>query len=179
MQMRRGTKLAVAALAATAGLLALLDYHLVQSPVDIAPIAPPAGKADVPRPQSLEPATPLDRRAAEHFRETVGRPLFNPSRRPVRRAEAKAAQPKAAAGKLRLIGVMRLEDQPPRALIRLGDDPRGRWIAEGAELDGWKLTKVTDRSIVLQAGGRSEELELFIPRHTRPATPGAKAEAAR
>ncbi|MBO0766166.1 MAG: hypothetical protein J2P50_16470 [Hyphomicrobiaceae bacterium] len=164
------------ALVSVAGLLALLDLQLLQSPVDIAPIAAPILSADAPRPESLEPATPLDKMSAEQFREMVGRPLFNPSRRPVQRNEAAAGQPKAASSKMRLIGVMKGEDRPPQALIRLGDDPRGKWITEGAELDGWKLSKVNDLSVILEAGGRSRELKLLIPRHTSPPSPVPKAE---
>jgi hypothetical protein len=153
-----------AALAGAVVLLALLNLHLLRSPVDISPLAPPAGKTGTPRPDSAEPATALDKKTAEQFQEIVARPLFNPSRRPVERKETTAAGPRAEASDLRLVGVMKAADQPPRALLRSVNAPNGKWIAEGAEFNGWKLRKVNERSVVLQSGARSQELKLATPR---------------
>jgi hypothetical protein len=162
----RGTKLAVAALVGAAGVLAWLDYGLLQDPVDISPVAPPAGRTEAHPQPSPAPSTALDKRKAEQFLEMVSRPLFNPARRPVQRVEPEAAAgraPKVEPAKLRLVGVMRVADEPPRALIRYADEPAGRWIAEGGEYHGWTLTKVNEGSVVVEAGGRSQELMLFIP----------------
>ena len=164
MGSRRGARLAVAVLAGAAGVLAWLDYHLLQSPVDISPVAPPPGKAEARSQHSAPPATALDKKSAEQFQEAVSRPLFNPSRRPVQRTETAArVPPKAEPAKLRLVGVMKADDGPPRALIRFAGEPTGRWIAEGGEYHGWTLTKVNDGSVIVEAGGRPQELMLFIP----------------
>jgi hypothetical protein len=163
MGSRRGTKVAVAALAIAAGVLAWLDFHLLQSPVDISPVVPPAGKAEARPQHGPQPATALDKKNAEQFQEAVNRPLFNPSRRPVQRTEPVARTPKAEPAKLRLVGVMKADDGPARALIRFADEPIGRWIAEGSEYHGWTLTKVNDGSVIVEAGGRTQELMLFIP----------------
>jgi hypothetical protein len=65
---------------------------------------------------------------------------------------------------------MRAAGRPPRALIRSAHAPDGKWIAEGAEFNGWKLHEVGDRSVVLRAGARSHELKLAPPRRLeRPA----------
>lgn len=164
MGSRRGTRLAVAALAGAAGLLAWLNINLLQSPVDISPIVPPPGKAEV-RPQpGPPPATALDKKSPDQLQETVSRPLFNSTRRPVQRTEPTAARaPKVEPAKLRLVGVMKADDGPPRALIRYADEPTGRWIAEGSEYQGWTLTKVNEGSVIVEAGGRTQELMLFIP----------------
>jgi len=162
----RGAKLAVVALAGAVGVLAWLDYGLLQDPVDISPVAPPPGRAEA-RPQASPPlSTALDKKAPEQFQETVGRPLFNPSRQPVQRADPAAAAgraPKAELARLRLVGVMKPDDGPPRALIRYADEPTGRWVAEGSEYHGWTLTKVNEGSVTVEAGGRTQELMLFIP----------------
>ena len=121
-------------------------------------------EADATRPDSGRPATALDSKTAEQFQETVGRPLFNPNRRPVERKEAAEAGPNAGVGDVRLVGVMRAADQPPRALLRSANASNGRWIAEGAEFNGWTLRKVGERSVVLQSGARSQELKLATPR---------------
>jgi hypothetical protein len=172
MGSRRGTKLAVAALAGAVGVLAWLDYRLLQDPVDISPVAPTSGKADVRPPQSPKPATALDKRAPEQFPEIVNRPLFNPSRRPVQPAEpAIVRAPRMEPSRLRLVGVMKPDDGPPRALIRYADEPTGRWIAEGGEYHGWTLTKVNENSVIVEAGGRTLELMLFIPPPPQKAPP--------
>ena len=156
----------VAALAVLAVLLALLIVHLLRSPVDISPIVPPPGKSDVARADIAEPGTALDKKAAEQFRETVGRPLFNPDRRPVERKETGEAGPNAEPSDLRLVGVMKAADQPPRALLRSSNAPTGKWIAEGGEFQGWKLRRVDERSVVVQSGARSQELKLDTPRRS-------------
>jgi hypothetical protein len=172
MGSQRGTKLAFAALAGAAGVLAWLDYRLLQDPVDISPVAPASGKAIVRSPQSPKPVTALDKKAPEQFPEIVGRPLFNPSRRPVQPAEpAVVRAPKMEPSKLRLVGVMKPDEGPPRALIRYADEPAGRWIAEGGEYRGWTLTKVNENSVIVEAGGRTQELMLFVPPPPQKAAP--------
>jgi hypothetical protein len=155
--------MAVVALAVAAGVLAWLDFHLLQTPVDISPVAPPMGKAEAGVQQSPQPATALDKKTAEQYPETVGRPLFNPTRRPVQRVEPVARAPKVEPAKLRLVGVMKADEGPPRALIRFADEPTGRWISEGGEYHGWTLTKVNEGSVIVEAAGRTQELMLFIP----------------
>jgi hypothetical protein len=163
MGRRKGSKVVVAALAGAAGVLAWLDFHLLQSLVDVSPIAPPPGKTEVRPQRSPPPATALDKKAPEQFQEAVDRPLFNPGRRPVQRSQTATRAPKMAPVRLRLVGVMKPDDGPPRALIRFADEPAGRWVAEGEEYHGWTLTKVNEGSVTVEAGGRTEELMLFIP----------------
>jgi hypothetical protein len=175
----KATRLAVAALAGAAGVLAWLDFQLLQSPVDISPVAPPPGKALSRPQQNPPPTTALDKKSPEQFAETVGRPLFNPSRKPVQRTAVAARAPKAEPAKLRLVGVMKADDGPPRALIRFADESTGKWIAEGDEYHGWTLTKVNETSVTVEAGGRTQELVLFIlpppPPKVVPPPPAAQA----
>lgn len=179
MGKRRGTRLIVAALAGAAGVLAWLDYRLLQDPVDISPVDPSPGKAEARPQQDPEPATALDKKRAEQFQETVGRPLFNPSRRPVQRSEPVARAPKKMdPAKLRLVGVMKPDDGPPRALMRFADEPAGRWIAEGGEYHGWTLTKVNDGSVIVEAGGQTQEIMLFIPPPPQKVPPAPPAPLA-
>ncbi|MGH6691731.1 MAG: hypothetical protein ACREF4_13755 [Gammaproteobacteria bacterium] len=170
--MTRGTRLGIAALAGAVVLLALLNLHLWSSPVDISPVAPPPGKAEAPHPDSTALVTALDKKTADEFRDTVRRPLFNPDRRPIERKET--AAPKAEASDLRLVGVMKAANQPPRALLRSAGEPNGKWVAEGGEFNGWKLSKVNERSVVLQSGGRSQDLQLAVPRRPPDEPPPAR-----
>jgi hypothetical protein len=85
----------------------------------------------------------------------------------VQRKETAEDGPRAAVSDLRLIGVMKSAGRPPRALLRSANEPTGKWIAQGTELNGWKLLEVGERSVVLQSGPRSHELKLIAPRGTR------------
>jgi hypothetical protein len=139
--------------------LAWLNWQLVQSPVDITPISPEAGKVEGPRTHGSALLTPLDKKPMFAFRETVSRPVFVPDRKPVQRDQAPAKEA-AGPGAMRLVGVMKAGDQPGRALIRMASEPTGKWIAEGEQFDGWKLREVLVRSVIVESGGRSHELTL-------------------
>ncbi|HEX5958187.1 MAG TPA: hypothetical protein VFY92_05965 [Hyphomicrobiaceae bacterium] len=151
-------------------MLAVLDLHLLQSAVDISPLVPSGGRPELEPLQAQTPVTALDKKTAEQLAETVSRPLFDPSRRPVQRAEAVASPERTAEppSKLRLIGIVRFADQPPRALIRFAGESMGKWLAEGAEHKGWRVSKVNARSVMVQSGKQAHELTL-------PALNGAPA----
>ena len=151
--------------------LGAVNWHMLHGAVDISPIAPKPGHAGAPPPSSVDLATPLDKKAAAQFGQVVERPLFNPGRKPVKRETAAATDPDTPPGDLRLIGVMRAGDQPPRALIRTANAQTGKWIGEGEEFDGWTLRKISARSIVIESGGRSHELGLAMPRRTSEDAP--------
>lgn len=176
MRTRRRARLAISALAGAAALLAALNLHLLQSTIDISPVAPPGGRNELELPQVQAPLTALDRKTAERLSETVRRPLFHPSRKPVERAEAVASigQKAEPPSKLRLVGIVRLTDQPPRALIRFAGEPMGKWLVEGAEHKGWRLSKVNERSVIVQSGKRAHELTLPSQR-SDPVPPAPEA----
>jgi hypothetical protein len=167
-----------AVLAVAAGVLAWLDFHLLQTPVDVSPVAPPPARTEVRPQRSPPPATALDKKTPEQFQEAVDRPLFNPARKPVQRSQAATRAPKLAPARLRLVGVLKPDDGPPRALIRFADEPAGQWIAEGGEYHGWTLTKVNDGSVTVKADGRTEELMLFTPPPPAKMAPVAAPKAA-
>ncbi|HEX5998256.1 MAG TPA: hypothetical protein VFZ16_02485 [Hyphomicrobiaceae bacterium] len=176
MRTKRGARLAISALAGTAGLLAILDLQLLQGDIDISPLAPSRGRYELEPLHAPTPVTALDKKSVEQLAETVGRPLFHPSRRPVQRTEAAASSERTAEppSKLRLIGIVRIAHQPPRALIRFAGEPMGKWLAEGAEHKGWRLSKVNARSVMVQSGQRAHELTLPAL-HSAPAAPVAGA----
>jgi type II secretory pathway component PulC len=63
---------------------------------------------------------------------------------------------------LRLVGIVKTGNAPARALIREGDQSTGKWISEGDTFNGWKLRSVKDRSVVVEANGRTHELMLHV-----------------
>ena len=73
---------------------------------------------------------------------------------------------------MRLVGIVRQDGEPSRALIRFANEPAGKWIAEGEEANGWVLRAVNEHSVVLEGGGRFHELQLNLPQR-RPAEEAA------
>ena len=154
----------LAVLAGAVGVLVLLNGYLVQSPVDISPVAPAARRDEAPPAGEKELKTALDKKSVDLFQQTVVRPLFDPGRRPVQRDKDALSEAKVDTSALRLIGIMKPDGAPPRALIRVADEPTGKWIAEGATFDGWTLRKVNARSVIVETGGRAQELTFPAPR---------------
>lgn len=150
----------VVALGVIVSALAMLNWHVAYAPVDISPIVPDVGRVEDPPKKSGALLTSLDKKPLLQFRETVNRPLFTPDRKPVQRNRPETKETAAGLGDMRLIGVMKLDSGPGRALIRLTKDTTGKWIAEGEQFDGWKLRQVTAGSVIVEAGGRSHELVL-------------------
>ncbi|MDX2156901.1 MAG: hypothetical protein SFW09_10370 [Hyphomicrobiaceae bacterium] len=146
------------------GALAALDWLLITTPVDISPIepsgtaAPPSARNDSPRRLMLDDTT------TANFPDTSARPLFWPERRPVRpvgiASEPAAATTPPAPIELRVAGIHVDGKGRRRALIVAPGQPLEQWIDEGGEVDGWTLTRISRDAILLEAGGRSEELRL-------------------
>jgi hypothetical protein len=174
MRAQKGTSTTVVALAGAAGLLALVNWYLLASPIDTSPVVPRAGKAEAPHLSGSGLATALDKKPAAQFEETVGRPLFHPTRRPVPDGDAAKEAPDELPD-MRLVGVMKTGGQPARALIRFASEPSGRWLSEGEEYNGWRVRRVGARSAIVEGGGRSHELVLSSPRRASDdAAPGSE-----
>lgn len=172
MPRQHNSRPAMALLASGIGVLLVVNWYLFQSPVDISPIGQAKGGAIAPAQPSLGLSTPLDKQPAAQFQEAINRPLFNPNRRPVKREAATTESVDARPSELRLVGVMQSRDFPARALIRFAEGQTGKWIAEGEQFSGWTLRKIGERSVMVEAGGRSYELTLAPPRRPQDETPG-------
>jgi hypothetical protein len=153
-----------AGLAAACAVLVLLNVYLLAGAVDTSPILPGAQTAGAGEQTDASLATPLDTKPISEFRETVRRPLFNSTRKPVDRPRttSQVATQTGSALDMRLVGIVRSGSAPGRALIRLAEESNGKWIAEGDTYNGWKLRSVKDRSIIVEAEGRSHELTLQV-----------------
>jgi hypothetical protein len=173
---RRDNQTLLIVLAAAVAALVLLNWYVLQGQADISPIAPGTGKVDGPRGGTAEPTTPLDKKPVTQFRETVNRPLFTPDRKPVQRDRSQPAD-SAGPGDMRLIGIMKLDNQPARALIRISGEATGKWIAEGEQFGSWRLRQVQERSVIVEGGGRTHEIVIQAPRRQpeEAATPGEKS----
>jgi len=153
--------LGLTALAGASAVLALLNWHLYTTPLDVSPLAPDTRTAESKEAKELELSTPLDDKPLIVFEETVQRPLFNADRKPIPRSKEVAeapAQPLVTG--MQLVGIVKSGAAPGRALIRFPGEPMGKWVPEGETVNGWHLTSVKAVSVVLEGNGRSQELKL-------------------
>ena len=153
--------------------LALLAVHLFRTPIDTRPIADPsateAESSPLPRPSALRLA--LDGTTPAGFKETVARPLFWETRRPApervaapppkpKQVVVAAAPPEPPAVEFRLAGIVHDGANVRRALIASPQSPDGRWVEIGGQIDGWRIAGIEQRSVRIEAGGRSRELKM-------------------
>jgi hypothetical protein len=164
MRRQHSTRPAIVLLAGAIGMLLALNWFLFRNPVDISPIDQAKGTTNAPVAPNLKLATPLDNKSAAQFAEAVNRPLFNPDRRPVKREVTAADSVDPQPSELQLVGVMKSGRSGARALIRASGTQAGKWIAEGEQFNGWTLRNIGERSVVVEAGGRSHQLTLGAPR---------------
>jgi hypothetical protein len=164
----------VGALFGIVAILAALNWHIAQSTVEISPLSPPHGHIGVPLSSSIDLVTPLDRKAVGQFEQMVERPLFNPNRKPIKREIRTDTGRDTNPGDLKLIGVIKVGDQPSRALIRSANTQTGKWLAEGDEFDGWTLLKVGARSVTIESAGQLHELVLAAPRREAEDEPSSE-----
>ena len=155
------------------GGLGLLNFKLADAPVDTSPIP----VLDSPTSETNAKASPPDSlvpRSLSEFGETIVRPLFSPTRRPVvaqvvppeaETAAVESPAPEASASvpsRLTLIGLMRVGDRD-RALIRSEDALRGTWIEVGQEISGWRVSEIDDKGVVIKGTSSRQVLFLHAP----------------
>ncbi len=165
--------LTTSALSVTVAGLGLLNAYLLRTPVEIGALSPTAigGGETSPTAQPAKAQFRLDATTPMNFPETGLRPLFWASRRPEAAKPAltapvqsalPAAQPVAevAMAELRLAGILLDGASGRRALIVWPELPEGRWLAEGAEIGGWRLAGIGQHAVRIEIGSRSRELRL-------------------
>ena len=159
MTRMRGILLAIAIVAG----LGLLGTH-VGSGVDISPVTPQRVAASASDGSDGPDRFRLDGVRVESFSQTLERPLFWPTRRPksetVAPVVAPTPPPEPVGLALRLVGVLKGDDGKPRALIVSPQQPNGRWLEEGGEVDGWRLTRIGNAAVSVESGGRRHELRM-------------------
>jgi hypothetical protein len=147
--------------------LAAFNWHLAVTPVETSPVQPGSDPSIHQQQRSAGLATPLDKKPAAAFQEMASRPLFDRDRRPIEARKTDSAESQAIATDLHLVGVMSQGTESKRALIRLANETLGKWVDEGSEINGWTLKTVNEHSIVIETGGRTQELVLVAPGRNR------------
>lgn len=152
--------------AVAAGFLAL-DYHLLTVPIDTAPLPPASGAKDAGIPNIVADRPWLADQAVGILPQTASRPLFWRSRRPIALpvSTADIAEPAVgdqitAVAELRLAGIIQIGATSRRALIVWSQQPAGRWLEEGAEVNGWQVVSIESSGVRILLGSQFQQLEL-------------------
>jgi hypothetical protein len=129
-------------------------------------------------PERAEDSHPLAGLALSELRDTVGRPLFERSRRPVEppraptpvAVQAPAPPPPrrmADPNALTLLGVLMREGEGQGgaiALVRRNQTGQNMRLQEGETVDGWTIDRIEPESVVLRQGDTKIALQLFRKR---------------
>lgn len=132
-----------------------------------APFAAALAQTQEP-PAATAPANPLAAQSLEQLSTTIDRPLFSPSRRPPAPTPApapivQAAEPPAPPPpppNLVLFGVV-MDGEGARAVVRAGADKKLVRAQIGDEIEGWKVSQIEGRKVVLSLDGRFATFTLF------------------
>jgi len=124
--------------------------------------------AQVQAQPAAAPSNPVAAQSLEQLSTIVDRPLFSPSRRPPAPPPApppivQAAEPPAPPPpppNLVLFGVV-MDGESARAVVRSGADKKMIRAQIGDEIDGWKVSQIEGRKVVLSLDGRFATFSLF------------------
>jgi hypothetical protein len=109
-------------------------------------------------------SNPLAAQKMERLSAIVDRPLFSPSRRGaptspmVRNPEPQTPPPPPPS--LVLSGVV-MDGQSAHVVVLIGPEKRVVRAQIGDEIDGWRVTQIEGRRLVLSLNGRSATFTLF------------------
>jgi hypothetical protein len=123
--------------------------------------------ADAPAPaqgsSNVTLSNPLAAQFLERLSATVDRPLFSPSRRPPPEPVAQAPQPPvppAPPPALVLSGIV-MDGERARAVVRVGAEKKILHAQIGDNIDGWTVSQIEGRRLVLSLDGRFASFTLF------------------
>src|SRR5262245_47118774 len=127
-------------------------------------------------------ANPVAAQSLDQLSATLHRPLFSPSRKPpappppppppVAQVTPPPAPPPPPT--LVLFGVV-MDGKDARAVVRTGADKMLR-AQIGDEIDGWKVSQIEGRKVVLSQDGRFATFTLFTDDRARSGTVGSTAQ---
>jgi general secretion pathway protein N len=144
--------------------------------------AQPGAVAIAQNRSAATPSNPVVAQSLEKLSAIVDRPLFSPSRRPpapppepapvVQAAEPPPPPPPPP--NLVLFGVV-MDGESARAVVRSGADKKMIRAQIGDEIDGWKVSQIEGRKLVLSLDGRFATFTLFSEDRGKSESAGAPA----
>jgi hypothetical protein len=111
-------------------------------------------------------SNPVAAQSLDRLSTMLDRPLFSPSRRPPAPPPPPVAQappppaPPPPPPNLVLFGVV-MDGESARAVVRAGADKKLVRAQIGDEIDGWKVSQIEGRKVVLSLDGRFATFMLF------------------
>jgi hypothetical protein len=143
-----------------------------------------AAATDEPQePSAAALANPVAAQSLDQLSSTLDRPLFSPSRRPPAPPPPPVAQapppsaPPLPPPNLVLFGVV-MDGEGARAVVRSGADKKMLRAQIGDEIDGWKVSQIEGRKLVLSLDGRFATFMLFSDDRGKSESAGGPASAA-
>jgi hypothetical protein len=155
---------------------------LLLSSVVVLGTAPPVLAQDqrVQDQPAAAPANPVAAQALDKLSVTLDRPLFSPSRRPPAPppppppiAQAPPPPPPSPPN-LVLFGVV-MDGETARAVVRAGADRKMLRAQIGDDIEGWKVSQIDGRKVVLSLDGRFATFTLFSDDRAKSEAAGAPA----
>jgi general secretion pathway protein N len=140
--------------------------------------AAPALAQDQP---AAAPVNPVAAQALDKLSTTLDHPLFSPTRRPPAPPPPPVAQapppppPPAPPPNLVLFGVV-MDGESARAVVRTGADRKLLRAQIGDDIEGWKVSQIDGRKVVLSLDGRFATFTLFSDDRAKSEAAGAPAQ---
>lgn len=140
--------------------------------------AAPALAQDQP---AAAPANPVAAQALDKLSTTLDHPLFSPTRRPPAPPPPPVAQvpppppPPPPPPNLVLFGVV-MDGEGARAVVRTGADKKLLRAQIGDDIEGWKVSQIEGRKVVLSLDGRFATFTLFSDDRAKSDAAGAPAQ---
>jgi len=125
-------------------------------------------------------SNPLAAQSLDKLSTTLDRPLFSPSRRPPAPPPPPVAQapppppPPQPPPNLVLYGVV-MDGEGARAVVRTGADSKMLRAQIGDDIEGWKVSQIDGRKVVLSLDGRFATFTLFSDDRARSESAAAPA----
>ena len=153
------------------------------------PAQPPL-QEQTPSTPTVDLANPVTALSLDRLSVTRERPLFSPSRRPPPPPAvpiASAPPPPPPPPNLTLFGVV-MDDEDARAVVQTGTGSKIRRVRIGDDIDGWKVSQIEQRRLVLSLDSRLATFTMFaraanpaphVAGKPAPASPPAQGPAQR
>jgi hypothetical protein len=154
--------------------LGYTNWLAFTEPIDTAPLMRTAALAATAG-NAVSPVIEPKQVALADLGETLTRPLFYASRRPLSKLENKPVVTAASVqaidpvksevtpvpnANLRLLGILRNDESTQSVLIQSGNGSPAKWHAVGSEIDGWRVTGISADHAVVEASGTKAVLQL-------------------